>query len=354
MTIPKQVRVAIIGCGQIGTDWDYGISINSSPLTHAGAYYQHPRAELVALCDQDECKVNKAGAKWQVPYMYTDTKELFANHSIDVAVIATSTRTRTSVITPALDAGTRLLVIEKPLASTLGECRQLIAAMDALGAYSVVNFTRNWDPSILRVRDRIKRGEMGKMQRIVAYYGKGISNNGSHIIDLTRLLCNAYPVRARALNSPLDACEADWSTTGDQTMDAQIEFIDANNVSLNLTLLGTDHRNFTCFELRAIGQKAIFELTLGGRRLHWSAIQDDSHYSGYRVPGKHVALKARYPEAMRMLADEVVNLSLGKTTTVSCNAQTALRTALAIEAVRQSATKGGQWIKLDDLWENAL
>lgn len=350
MNTAEQIRVAIIGCGLIGTEWDRTTPANAPALTHARAYSQHRRAKLMAICDRDEERARSAAEYWRVAHTYSDPKQLFAEQKIDVAVISASSSSRWDVIEPALEACVKVLVIEKPLATSLKESRRLVAAIDAAGAFSVVNYSRNWDPSMRDLKVRIAAGDMGKVQRVVAIYGKGIGNNGSHLIDITGFLCDARPVRARALGSPLEASEAAWSLTGERAWDAQVEFIDANGVSINLTLLGTNQHAFTCFELKIIGNKAIFEFSMGGRRLNWFKLQDDPNFTGYVVPAPAVALPSHYLEAMQVMTDEVLQLAAGDITSVSCNVHTALRTALVVEAIQLSAKGDGQWIALDTLY----
>lgn len=349
MTTPEPIRVAIIGCGLIGTEWDRTTAVDAPALTHARAFSEHPNAQLVALCDSDGDRVRSAAHYWQVAHAYTDARQLFAEQVIDVAVVSASSAARWIIIEPALAAGVKVLVIEKPLATTLNESRRLVAEMDAAGALSLVNYSRNWDLSMRELKDRITAGTMGNVQRAVATYGKGICNNGSHLIDLTGFLCGARPVRARALGSPFDASEAAWSPTQERAWDAQVEFIDPNGSIINLTLLGTDHRAFTCFELRVIGQKSMFELSMGGRSLSWTKLQDDSNFAGYVVPAPAVPLLPRYLEAMQRMADEAVRLATGDINTASCDAQAALRTALAVEAIQLSAKGDGRWVTLDSL-----
>jgi predicted dehydrogenase len=349
MTTSEHIRVAIIGCGLIGTEWDRIAPVDAPTLTHARAFSQNTRALLVALCDRDGDRARSAAKYWQVAHAYTDPRQLFDEQDIDVAVIATSSSARWSVIEPALSAGVKVLVIEKPLAATVEESRRLVTALDATGTRSLVNYSRNWDPSMRELKDRISAGAMSRVQRVVATYGKGICNNGSHMIDLTGFLCSAYPVRARALGSPFHVSEADWSPTGERAWDAQVELIDASGAIINLTLLGTDQRAFTCFELRVIGHKAMFELSMGGRRLNWTELQDDPNFAGYVVPAPAVEVLPRYLEAMQEMADEAVRLAVGDITKVSCDAHSALRTALAVEAIQRSAQRDGQWITLDTL-----
>jgi predicted dehydrogenase len=349
VTIPERIRVAIIGCGLIGTEWDRTTPADAPALSHARAFSEHARAQLVAFCDCDRDRARSAAKYWQVAHAYTDSRQLFSEQNIDVAVIAASSAARWAVIEPALAAGVKVLVIEKPLAITLEESRRLVAEMDAAGARSVVNYSRNWDPSMREIKDRIAAGAMGRVQRVVATYGKGICNNASHLIDLTGFLCGSRPVRARALGSPLDVSEADWSKRDERAWDAQVEFIDSTGSSINLTLLGTDQRAFTCFDLRIIGHKSIFELSMGGRRLYWYELQEDPNFEGYVVPAPPVALPSRYLEAMQKMVDEAVRLAAGDINTVSCDAHTALRTALAVESIQRSAQGDGQWFTLDTL-----
>ncbi len=349
MITPERVRVAIIGCGFIGTECDRTTLVDAPVLTHARAFSQHLRAQLVALCDRDGARARSAANYWQVTHAYTNPQQLFAEHNVDVVVIATSSDVRWAVIETALKSGVKVLVIEKPLSTTLKESLRLVTALEGAGARAIVNYSRNWDPSMREIKGLIAAGAMSKVQRVVATYGKGIGNNGSHLINLTGLLCGAQPVRARALGSPLEDSEASWSNICERTWDAQVEFIDDNGKIINLTLLGTDQRAFTCFELRIIGQKAIFELSMGGRLLKWTELQDDPNFEGYVVPGHAVEILPRYLESMEKMVDETVRFALGEIKTVSCDAYSALRTALTVEAIQRSAQGEGLWIMLDTL-----
>jgi predicted dehydrogenase len=340
------IRVALIGCGSIGSEWDMRKGRQSSPLSHAGALNEHPRAHLVAMCDLDVERARNAAEHWGVQHVYSDPQRLFSEQSIELAVIATSTSSRWQVVEPALASGVKFFIIEKPLASTVKECRRLVAALEAASACALVNFSRNWDSSLLEVKRRILAGEMGEVQRVVGTYGKGIANNGSHLIDLTRLLCSGVPTRARAIGSPLDVHEAKWSMMKDRAWDAQVEMMGADGEIVNLTLLGTDQRDFTCFELRIIGRKAIFDLSMGGRVLRWMSLQNDPNFPCYVVPGTAVELTTGYLEAMRQMVDEGVRLAAGEITESSCDVYSALRTSLAVDAIERSAKSEGNWISL--------
>ena len=339
----NRLNVAIIGCGLIGAQWDAKVTSPIFSLTHAAAFSKHPRAHLIATCDHDTDKAYKTAHRWGAQASYCDPRKLFAEHQIDIAVVAASSAARWEVIEPALAAGVKVLVIEKPLATTIDESRKLAAAIDVAGAKSIINFSRHWDPSMIALRERICTGGMGPLQRLVGTYGKGLTNNGSHMIDLCAFLCDARPVRARSLGSPLADNEAGWSRGKDRAWDAQIEFKREDGSLIQLTMLATNQNFFTCFELCVIGSRAICNMSKGGRSISYTEITDDPNYSGYRIPGEAVPHPARALEAMDTMVDEALRLALGDIQASSCDAYNALMTALTVDAINRSAHDSGQW-----------
>lgn len=328
----------------IGTRWD---ADNTSPvfsLTHASGFSKHSRAQLTAMCDLDLEKARWSAEHWGALTYYTDPRALFSAHKIDVAVVATSSEARWEIIEAALTGGVKVLVIEKPLATTLAESRKLISAIDTAGTKAIINYSRNWDPSMLALRDRIRAGEMGALQRITGTYGKGISNNGSHMIDLCSFLCDARPKRARSLGSPLDYEEAAWSSYKDRAFDAQVEFELKNGNQVLLTMLATDHNAFTCFDLRIIGRQALCEISKGGRNIHFALIEADTNYIGYSIPGKALPQPARLLEAMDLMVDEALRLAAGEIQSSSCDANKAFFSASAVDAINRSADGRGCWL----------
>jgi len=350
--VANVANVAIIGCGLIGTQWDANAppgAARAHSLTHAAGFSRHPQARLAALCDQDLARAQQAAQRWGAAAAFDDPQALFAAQPVDIAVVAASSAARWSVVQPALAAGVKVLVIEKPLATTLAESRRLAQAVAASGVQSIVNFSRRWDPAMRDLRERIRSGGLGAIQRFNATYGKGIANNGSHMIDLVGFLCDGVPRRVRALGSPLAAGEADWCAGKDRALDAQVEYADAQGRSFLLTMLATDQRAFTAFELRVVGSAGLYDFRRGGRQLAYTPLQDDPDYAGYVVPGEPQPLQAGLLEAMDRMADEAVRLAQGALAESSCDVHSALRTALAVEAINISALEQERWVDLATL-----
>ena len=159
-------------------------------------------------------------------------------------------------------------------------------------------------------------------------------------------LCNAVPLRARSLGSPLNADEAAWSALGDTAVDAQVVYADRSGTQFHLSLVGTDQSAFTCFELRLIGRKALCDISRGGRALTRTSMEADPTYPGYRVPGGPISVPTHSLEAMDKMADEAVLLALGMLQRARCDAASALGTAITVDAIRHSERMGGTWIDI--------
>lgn len=345
------IRVAILGCGLIGSRWDMpGEAAAGGPsLTHAAAFSRQADARIVAFCDADAGKAREAASHWDRGQAFGDARALFDAVPVDLAVVATHSTVRREVIHQALAAGVRTLVIEKPLATTLAEARQVARDLAAHGAVALVNYGRHWDPALAEVRQRIAAGALGRVQRLVGLYGKGLANNGSHMIDLVGLLLDARPVAVRSLGSPLRADEAAWSAGADPAIDAQVRYQDRQGNVAQLDLLATEAAAFSCFELRLIGSDAICEIRLGGRCIEWLPVVADPNFAGYRVPGARETLAVRPLQSMDRMAVEALALARRQIGVASCDARSALATAATVDALQRcSQQPNPSWVPIEE------
>ncbi len=119
-----------IGIGIIGTG---GIS-----QAHAQAYRDlAPAVRLVAVADIDESKAREAATQWGVERVFADYRELLALDAVDAVSICTATCAHSAPAIAALDAGKHVLV-EKPMAATTAEARQMVDAADRSGKMLMV------------------------------------------------------------------------------------------------------------------------------------------------------------------------------------------------------------------------
>ncbi|GLW45367.1 oxidoreductase [Streptomyces sp. NBRC 14336] len=91
--------------------------------------------------------------------------ELFARaDELDLIVIASPNKTHVPLATAALKAGLPV-VVDKPVAGTAAEARELAALAEERGLLLSVFQNRRWDNDFLTLRKLIAEGELGDVQR---------------------------------------------------------------------------------------------------------------------------------------------------------------------------------------------
>ncbi|MFF9405844.1 Gfo/Idh/MocA family oxidoreductase [Streptomyces anandii] len=91
--------------------------------------------------------------------------ELFARSAeLDLIVVASPNKTHVPLATAALEAGLPV-VVDKPVAGTAAEARQLSALAEERGLLLSVFQNRRWDNDFLTLRELIAEGELGDVWR---------------------------------------------------------------------------------------------------------------------------------------------------------------------------------------------
>jgi len=121
-----------------------------------------PGMRLAAVC-------NRSGAAFSgFPGIrgFTDPIALMDSGLVDAVLIATPHYSHTPLAVAALERGLHVL-LEKPIAVHKAECERLIAAYDpARGRVFAAMFNQRTDPRYVKLRELIKSGELGPIQRV--------------------------------------------------------------------------------------------------------------------------------------------------------------------------------------------
>jgi predicted dehydrogenase len=143
-----RVRLAIVGCG------------NVSQLNGPG-YLQHPRCDVVALCDTQPERAERRAREWGItPRVYSDLKDVLADASVDAVELLTPTWMHADQIVAALAAG-KHVSCQKPLATTIVEADRIAAAVAR--ARTTFRVTENflYYPPILKAKELLDAGAIG-------------------------------------------------------------------------------------------------------------------------------------------------------------------------------------------------
>lgn len=147
MTHPLQV--GIIGAGRIGR-------LHARHLAH-----HIPQASVQGVADIDEEAAQECADTFDIPTVVQDYRTLLGDPDLDAVLICSSTDTHKQIILEAASAGQHIFC-EKPIAFTLEEIDEALAAVEQAGVKFQVGFNRRFDASFRRVREAVQQGEIGE------------------------------------------------------------------------------------------------------------------------------------------------------------------------------------------------
>lgn len=176
-----KIKIALLGLGRMGRN-------------HLRVLRETPGFELVAVVDSHVATTGVA----EIP-LFRTVAEL-KGIAFDAAVVATPTGTHHQVALELIAMGKHLLV-EKPIASTYVQGRELLAAAHDRGTKLVVGHVERFNPAVRKLREVIREGWLGtaihfSFTRVGGYPETVTGNNvlldlAVHDIDILRGLVGA-------------------------------------------------------------------------------------------------------------------------------------------------------------------
>ena len=142
------LRIALIGAGGIGEH-------------HAARYSKVNGAELAAVVDVDGERAKTVAEKYGVPRVYTSIDDAIAAGGLDAVDICLPTWLHKEATVKAARAGLHVLC-EKPMAVSLADADEMIAATKAAGVTLMIAQCRRWDNYWGAVDKALKSGVIGR------------------------------------------------------------------------------------------------------------------------------------------------------------------------------------------------
>jgi predicted dehydrogenase len=190
------VRAAVVGTGFIGP-------VHVEALRRAGV-------EVVGVLGSSPAKSRQAAAALGVPVGYADLAALLADRAVQAVHLASPNRLHFAQAGAVLESG-RHCVCEKPLAMNSRESAALVKIARASGKVAAVNYNVRYYPLCLEARERVRRGDLGRVHHVVGGYwqdwllhetdfnwrvlaGEGgatraVGDIGTHWMDLIGFVC---------------------------------------------------------------------------------------------------------------------------------------------------------------------
>lgn len=142
----SKIKTAVIGVGLYGE-------------VHARSYALDPRTELACVWSRSERHARAVAKKYQC-CATTDIDAIANDRAIEIVSIATPDFAHTAPAVRMLEAGKHVL-LEKPMAMSVADCRRIMAAQKQGGGKLMVNFHNRWYPPLIEAKKRLDGGEIG-------------------------------------------------------------------------------------------------------------------------------------------------------------------------------------------------
>jgi len=236
----KMLKAAVIGCGGRGrcvVGWMRGVS--------------NKELQIVSAYDPDPEAIEKAKKEWDSPEMVSSSSmgDAIRFPGVDIVMIFSPNYLHCEAILDALSCGKRVFS-EKPLATTLEDCRKIMDAEKKSGISITTGFVLRYSPFYRKIKELLDSGTFGKIINISASenreaFGGGCSMSAdygwrryrskggpyllekcSHDLDLLNWFVSAVPNRVAAF-SGLDyfvpANAHLWEKLGKETFSKLVE-----------------------------------------------------------------------------------------------------------------------------------
>ncbi|NRG19276.1 Gfo/Idh/MocA family oxidoreductase [Rhizobiales bacterium] len=200
----KPVRYAIIGSGMMGHEHIRNIALL-------------PGASVTAVADPDEgMRTTASDLAGPGCAAFADYREMLSASEFDALLIASPNHTHVDVLSDVMRLDKPILV-EKPLCTTLEDCRKVLAMQEARSAPVWVAMEYRFMPPVQRLLKGVHEGAAGHLKmisirehrfpflkkvgdwnRFNAKTGGTLVEKCCHFFDLMRLIAQSEPVRVYA------------------------------------------------------------------------------------------------------------------------------------------------------------
>jgi len=148
----KQIKVGVVGCGY----WGPNLIRNFNFL---------PDCQLKTMCDLDEKRLAHIKSLYPGVHGEMDYENLLQDRDLDAMVIATSVGSHFRMAKASLQAGKHTM-IEKPMASSVAECKELVDLARHKGLTLMVGHTFLYSAPVRKIKEILDTGEIGDIRYI--------------------------------------------------------------------------------------------------------------------------------------------------------------------------------------------
>jgi predicted dehydrogenase len=160
----EKLGVLIHGAGWVSTQ-------------HIKAFQTNPYTEVVAISSRrlESCRKRAEEAGLEGVALYTDYEQALKHDGVDIVSVCTPQHLHAENVIAAAEAG-KHMVIEKPVANSLQEMKEMLDAVKRAKVKTVVSFVLRWNPLFKTLKKLIADDFFGNVYYVEADYQSNIAS----------------------------------------------------------------------------------------------------------------------------------------------------------------------------------
>ena len=137
---------------------------------------QITNSKIEAVMRRDAAKAEDYAIRHGIGKWYSDADQLINDHEVNAIYIATPPVAHLQYTIQAASAG-KPVYVEKPMARTYAECKQMITACDEAGVPLYTAYYRRALPNFLKVKELVDSGAIGEIRMVEVRMAKPLEPN---------------------------------------------------------------------------------------------------------------------------------------------------------------------------------
>jgi predicted dehydrogenase/threonine dehydrogenase-like Zn-dependent dehydrogenase len=244
------LKIGLVGAG------------NLAKWAHLPILSKIPHVSLHAVCSASGARGNTYARRFGASYFCSDYRQILDDPEIDVVMVLSRNQHHFSQAYEALMAGKHVFV-EKPMALTEVECRELYRAVVVSGNQLTVGFNRRYAPFYRELKRSLSGrtgpavincrvsspGISGSYWMADPSIGGAIIGEAVHFVDLMYWLLESEPAQVSAYCLPTGRTDP----IGENNMVASFRFADGSIATLNYSTIGSKQAGGESIEVFAQG-----------------------------------------------------------------------------------------------------
>jgi predicted dehydrogenase/threonine dehydrogenase-like Zn-dependent dehydrogenase len=252
----SSLKVALVGAGNLAR-WSQLPSLRKIP-----------NVSLHAVCSASGARGNTYARRFGASYFCTDYRQILDDPQVDVVMVLSRNQHHFPQAFEALMAGKHVFV-EKPMALTEAECRELYNAVVLSGNQLTVGFNRRFAPFYKELKQSLRKrngpavincrvsspGISGSYWMADPSIGGAIIGEAVHFVDLMYWLLESEPINVSAYSLPTGKTDP----IGENNLVATFRFADGSIATLNYSTIGAKRSPGERVEVFAEGVTAMVQ-----------------------------------------------------------------------------------------------